>query len=76
MPYYKDFQLAKYINEKNIKYIGTTGSFSNTFVDDIRNIINEKQISIRNLNFEEQRYIEKRYLNKRFAVQFINTNSN
>lgn len=76
LPYYKDFQLAKYINEKNIKYIGTTGSFSNTFVDDIRNIINEKQISIRNLNFEEQRYIEKRYLNKRFAVQFINTNSN
>ena len=74
--YYKDFQLAKYINENNIKYIGTTGSFSNTFVDDIRNIINEKQISIRNLNFEEQRYIEKRYLNKRFAVQFINTNSN
>ncbi len=69
--YFNDISLKEFIQENNVKYIGTTGIFSIEFTKDIKNIIEEKNIQIKNLDFYEQRFLEKKFLNGKYAAQII-----
>lgn len=69
--YYYDRALIEFISDRNVKTIGINGAFASEFVKSIDDVIKDKNIIIRELNFDEQKALERKFLNGKTAPHLI-----